>query len=142
MCLQAYGSVGRYDEAVQLFQSLQDPDMVAVSSILAMQDTVEGREDVSLSQTLHDLTGPVDSQLLNQLLIRRAEAGLLHVAILSQSRISVLTGTLWSTCGQCPVVTLLVLFVRSSAACVKGSDNMGGVLSAGFFDMKVLIDLL
>lgn len=79
MCIQAYGSVGRYDEAVELFQSLQDPDMVAVSSILAMQETVEGRDDLSLSQSLHDLTAPLDSQLLlNQLLIRRAEAGMSH----------------------------------------------------------------
>ncbi len=85
LCLQAYGSVGRYDEAVQLFRSLQDPDMVAVSSVLAMQDTVEGREDLSSSQSLHDLTAAVDSQLLlNQLLIRRAEAGSLHFAIVSQ----------------------------------------------------------
>jgi len=83
--LQAYGSVGRYDEAVQLFQSLQDADMVAVSSILAMQDSAKGRENLSLSQSLHDLSALVDSQLLlNQLLIRRAEAGLLHVAIVSR----------------------------------------------------------
>ena len=65
---QAYGKAGRYDEAEQLFRTLQDPDPVAVSSMLALQDTV-GNEVVPSSQELDD---PV---VLNQLLIRRAESG-------------------------------------------------------------------
>jgi hypothetical protein len=43
--IQAYGSFGRYSEAEQLFRSLQDPDGVAVSSMLALHDAAGiGRE--------------------------------------------------------------------------------------------------
>jgi pentatricopeptide repeat protein len=46
--IQAYGSFGRYDEAEQLFRSLQDLDGVAVSSMLALHDAAGiGREALS-----------------------------------------------------------------------------------------------
>lgn len=85
ICWQAYGSVGRYDEAERLFESLQDPDAVAVSTMLAMQDTVgTGGEASLLSQMRDHSITSVDSRVLNQLLIRRAEGGRSHVAIVSQ----------------------------------------------------------
>uniref|UniRef100_A0A7I4B812 PROP1-like PPR domain-containing protein n=1 Tax=Physcomitrium patens TaxID=3218 RepID=A0A7I4B812_PHYPA len=100
--MQAYGRVGRYDEAEELFWSLQDPGAVAVSSVLSIQESVcNEREMFPLGQALQS---PIDTQILNQLLIKRAEAGELREAELLLDKLV--------EAGGCIVDTAAVLMIN------------------------------
>lgn len=74
--MQAYGRIGRFEEAENLFGSLANADGVAITTMLTLYESMgKEKEALALSQSVLDPAVPVDARTLNQLLIKHAKAG-------------------------------------------------------------------
>jgi pentatricopeptide repeat protein len=75
--LQAYGRVGRLQEAEMLFKSMKNADGVAISTMLTLYEGAgKNMEALTLKQNLLDQAMQIDSRTLNQLITKHVKAGL------------------------------------------------------------------